>query len=72
MKDFASRSQQILQESMKWAPSTVRSHLIEYLLEVENMSAGLVQHSGLSLATESVLSYAGFNRSSKPLGVSVK
>ena len=70
MKDFASRSSQILQEALKWAPNTTRSHLIEYLLEMENTAEGLFQHSGLSLATESVLNYAGYNKSAAALGVS--
>ena len=69
MKDFAARSIGILQESMRWAPNATRSHLIEYLLTREHTSKGLYQHSGLALATESVLNHAGYNRGSAPLGV---
>jgi len=54
---------------MKWAPEAVRSHLMEYLLELENTSQALFQHSGLALATESVLNYAGYHSNAAALGV---
>nr|KAG5713260.1 hypothetical protein BaRGS_007787 [Batillaria attramentaria] len=68
VKDFAERSKGILQESMKWAPNAVRSHLIHYVLSTEDASTGMHQHSGLALATESVLHYAGYNKNAAPLG----
>lgn len=70
VKDFAARSIGILQEAMRWAPYATRSHLVEYLIQLEHSSQGLFQHSGLAIITESVLQYAGYNRPSAPLGVS--
>ena len=69
LKDFAERSKGVLQESMKWAANSVRSHLIHYVLNVQDGSTVTSQHSGLALATESVLSCAGYNKNRSPHGV---
>lgn len=55
--DFAARCQGILQEAMKWAPEATRSHLQNYQTHVDQ--ASLTSHSGLALATESVMQYKG-------------
>ena len=70
MKDFALNSSNILREAMKWAPNATRSHLLEYLIAVDNTATGLNQHSGLALATEGVLSFVGYNRGNATLAVS--
>ncbi|XP_041348000.1 phosphatidylinositol 4-kinase alpha-like [Gigantopelta aegis] len=67
VKDFAARCGGILQESIKWAPNATRSHLIQYLLQLETTSEALHQHSGLALATESVLTYAGYHQTAASL-----
>lgn len=67
MKDFASRCKGIIQEAMKWTPHATRSHLQDYLNQLP--SSGMWHHSGLSLATESVLQFIGLNPLSAPLSV---
>lgn len=52
-KDFADRCQGIVNEAMKWAPRSTRSHLQEYPNQLPTSS--LVHHSGLALAFDSVL-----------------
>ncbi|KAK7873127.1 hypothetical protein R5R35_006354 [Gryllus longicercus] len=69
VKDFAARCQGIVQEAMKWAPHATRSHLQDYLNQIP--SSGMWHHSGLALATESVLQYTGLNLQSAPLSASM-
>lgn len=52
---------------MKWAPSATRSHLQHYLTKIP--SSSYWHHSGLALATESVLQSSGLNFHAAPLSV---
>ncbi|VDP37841.1 unnamed protein product [Schistosoma curassoni] len=70
LTDFVKRCKGIIEVGLQWAPNLVRSHLINYMLEIQHPSTDLPQHTGLALATESVLNYAGYNRSASFLGVS--
>lgn len=70
VQDFAARCQGIVQEAVKWAPIVTRSHLEEYLACYSYTADGLIQHSGVALAIESVLQYAGLNTYSAPLPLS--
>lgn len=54
LKDFADRCQGIVNEAMKWAPRSTRSHLQEYPNQIP--TPVLAHHSGLALAFDSVVS----------------
>ncbi|CAH8509726.1 unnamed protein product [Schistosoma turkestanicum] len=68
LTDFVKRCKGIIEVGLQWAPNLVRSHLINYMLEIQHPASDLPQHTGLALATESVLNYAGYNRSASFLG----
>ena len=54
--DFASRSQQILMEAMKWAPGTTASHLQSFVSSKGRSEVSeLKQHAGLGMTIESIL-----------------
>lgn len=53
LKDFADRCQMIVNEAMKWAPRSIRSHLQEYPNQIPTNV--LAHHSGLALAFDAVV-----------------
>lgn len=54
LKDFSDRCQGIVNEAMKWAPRSTRSHLQEYPNKIP--TSVLTHHSGLALAFDAVVS----------------
>lgn len=50
VRDFSRRCEQILQEAIKWAPGSTRSHLIEYVARSNSATSGC-----LRLTVEAVL-----------------
>jgi len=65
--DFAKRCKGIVDEAVKWAPDTMRSHLKEYINNKGDQ--GSTAHAGLGLATECVLSFSSQNHNSEALTV---
>jgi len=65
VRDYAERCTGFLQEATKWAPQTTRSHLQEYLHN-RGFDA-LKHHSGLAMASECLLKFAGLNLLSESL-----
>ncbi|XP_073835112.1 phosphatidylinositol 4-kinase III alpha isoform X2 [Musca autumnalis] len=64
LKDFADRCQGIVNEAMKWAPRSTKSHLQEYPNQIPTQV--LSHHSGLALAFDSVVSTNSFHPNALP------
>ncbi|XP_011503997.1 PREDICTED: phosphatidylinositol 4-kinase alpha-like, partial [Ceratosolen solmsi marchali] len=68
VKDFTKRCKEIVQAAMTWAPQATKSHLQEYIRQFQ--SSGKEHHSGLSLATDSVLELVDLSGPGLGLGLS--
>lgn len=63
LNDFVKNCKSILEVGMQWVPNLVRSHLIEYILKMENSVENFGKHIGLAIATQAVLTFAGYTKS---------
>jgi phosphatidylinositol 4-kinase len=59
--DFAARCGEVIQEAVKWAPNQTQSLLQDYITRLELSIGGLQHHTGVCLATECAVKYAGLN-----------
>ncbi|KAH8031484.1 hypothetical protein HPB51_017547 [Rhipicephalus microplus] len=71
VRDLAAHCQGIVQEAVKWAPIATRSHLQEYMVTNSELVEALTQHTGVGLAIESIMLFAGLNASSSPQSTSL-
>ncbi|XP_064490203.1 phosphatidylinositol 4-kinase alpha-like isoform X2 [Ornithodoros turicata] len=71
VRDLAAHCQGIVQEAVKWAPIATRSHLQEYMVTNSEMVEALTQHTGVGLAIESIMLFAGLNIISSPHSLSL-
>ncbi|XP_017495017.1 PREDICTED: phosphatidylinositol 4-kinase alpha-like, partial [Rhagoletis zephyria] len=58
VRDFGARCEGIIHEAVKWAPHITRSHLQEYMTQMRTAKDGFKQHSGLSMAVQSITSFS--------------
>lgn len=74
MKDFADRCQGIINEAMKWAPKSTKSHLQEYSnqLPTTSITHKLTEHSGLAMAFDAALQSCAATTTSASLSVASK
>ncbi|KAK8780519.1 hypothetical protein V5799_018137 [Amblyomma americanum] len=71
VRDLAAHCQGIVQEAVKWAPIATRSHLQEYMVTNSELVEALTQHTGVGLAIESIMLFAGLNATSSPQSTSL-
>ena len=68
MKDFADNSERILKEAVTWEPKWTRSHIQEYVNQIQSSNRN---HCGLALALDSILQYGPNNVKNVSLSSSI-
>jgi phosphatidylinositol 4-kinase len=58
VNDFAQRCSSILQEALEFAPITAKSHIQNYMLQLQQNGDNIYDHSGVSMVLECVMKYS--------------
>jgi hypothetical protein len=58
VNDFTQRCSAILHEALQFAPITTRSHIQNYMLQLQQQGDNIYQHTGVSMVLECVMKYS--------------
>ncbi len=58
VNDFTQRCSAFLQESLQFAPITAKSHVQNYMLQLQQKGENIYNHSGVSMMLECVMKYS--------------
>lgn len=58
VNDFTQRCSHILQEALEFAPITAKSHIQNYMLQLQQRGDNIYNHSGTSMVLECVMKYS--------------
>lgn len=58
LNDFTQRCASILQEALKFAPVTTKSHIQNYMLQLQLRGGNIYDHSGVSMVLECVMKHS--------------
>ena len=56
--DFTQRCSSIIQEGLQFAPITAKSHIQNYMLQLQQQGENIYNHSGVSMMLECVMKYS--------------
>lgn len=58
VNDFTQRCTSILQEALEFAPITTKSHIQNYMLQLQLQGSNIYNHAGISMVLECVMKFA--------------
>ena len=60
VNDFTQRCASILQQALEFAPITTKSHIQNYMLQIQLKGNDIYNHSGISMVLECIMKYSKF------------